>query len=187
MLTQLPAKRRLAALAATIAALVALGLQPALASEGAGVVVGSGGISPGLGLNQENQAVSFGGTAVLAGVDPADAAIATCNFTGGSTATETVISGTGLVSGTCSTDDGRSGSCNNVRYYRVGPHVGISGTCSGYVSGNLGGIFNFVPTSVSPVQSYQLQGVVVLSSTVDPGDPVDLLGGTLTGALDDIP
>lgn len=187
MLTRLSAKRRFAVLAATLAALLAIGLQPALASEGAGVVVGGGTISPGLSLDQRTQSVSFGGTAVLAGVDPADAAVATCNFSGGSIGTETAISGTGSVSGTCSTADGRSGACTGLRYYRVGPHVGVSGTCGGYVSGNLGGVFVFVPTSGPTVTSYQLLGGVALSSTVDPGTPIDIVGGAVTGALDDIP
>ena len=183
MLTRLSARRRLAVLTATLAALLALGLQPALATEGGGVVVGGGTISPGLSLTPNSQSVAFGGTAVVVGaVNPTDAALANCNFSGGSTGTETVISGMGTASGVCTTADARSGTCN-VRYYRVSGHVSISGTCSGYVTGNLGGIFNFVPTAAPTVTSYQLQGVVALSSTAPAGTPFDIVGGTVVPIL----
>lgn len=151
-------KRALILAAASGAAILAAPL-PGLAapSVGVGVVLGSGGITPGLDATvPANQTVSFSGTAVGAGETNGSPVVVddTCNFSGGSTTPETDGSGAGTATGSCT---GTTSVTANVAYTRFGSIVLLNGT--GSVNGTpgfLNAACVFVPTSFQPVKSYQL-------------------------------
>ena len=124
------------------------------------VVVGTGGIVPGLptsGCDFQNR-VFFSGTAVNASIDN-HTGIYNVSFEGSSSICETLNSGQG--SGTLSGDV--SGTVN---YSRTGPIVTIEG--QGAINGSphhiVVGICIFVPTSINPVASYALECNIVIDA-----------------------
>jgi len=147
---------------AVVVGLVATGVAPASATPLTdGAMTGSGTISPGLDLTAQDQTVALSGTVI--GVANAIPATCTVSFTGNSQA-ETISSGFGSGSASCNgaqtTGPAFSISCT-ISYSRTGAVVTLSGSCtSGPNPGNLIGAILLVPTSASPVRSYELAGVV---------------------------
>lgn len=145
---------RKAAVALAIAALP-LSATPAQAHPVAGVVVGTGTISPGLpGCNQR---VTFSGQAVLTTVPPS---VRTITFTGSSAGCEDILLGQG-----CGTIAG-PGISGTVCYNRIANVVQLSGTVT--VDGHqhtLTATCEFVPTSVQPTTTYALTCQIVLTDS----------------------
>lgn len=138
-------RHRIPGVALLLAALLLiLGGQAAYAaSNGIAVVTGSGTLNPGIGPSAQTQNYAFGGTAVIA-TDTAQG-VATCNFSGSSSAPESIASGGGTLSGTCS-GAGISAACS-IAFTRIGVAVIFDASCSGNPSGSAVGTAQFVPTN----------------------------------------
>jgi hypothetical protein len=153
------------------------GQSPAHAvGTGAGVLFGSGTISPGLTTVPTPQSFTFT-TANLGSVPSVAAGASTnggvfagtvnCSFGGSSTLAggETSAVGEGTGSGTCGTAVGLAGTSGSIAcsvlYVRVGTIVEIVYVCSITVNGNPNnvsievGICLMIPTSLNPTTSYQ--------------------------------
>jgi hypothetical protein len=126
-----------------------------------GVVTGHGAISPGLTTTPTDQTFNFT-TDITVGVTtkPGPAAGSfSCTFTG-SGAQETVVTGGGTGTGSCSGTI--SVSCT-ISYTRAGPVVTVTGSCTiGGTTQTLIGVFVFVAGSAPPVTSYTLAGSATL-------------------------
>jgi hypothetical protein len=155
----LAARTKLGLALAAVGAAACVGAIPAeAASTGAGVVVGSGTISPGLTNTPTLQHVSFTGTLVAAGKGGKNGKYA-CSFTGASSIKETLNKGQGTAHGTCS---GPGTVTSNVSYTRTASNVRLAGTATGAISGSITGDCDFAPTSAPQVKSYQLQCVLAI-------------------------
>lgn len=145
-------RNRVSALALLLATLMlALGVHTAYAaSTGAAVVVGGGTLSPGISATPQTQTYAFGGNAVI--VTDTVQGLATCNFGGSSSAPESILTGGGTLSGSCS-GAGISTSCS-IAFTRVGVAVLFDATCSGNPSGSAVGTAQFAPTNPTGT-SYQ--------------------------------
>jgi hypothetical protein len=143
---------RKAAVALAIAALP-LSATPAQAHTVAGVVIGTGTITPGLpGCNQQ---VTFSGQLVVTTNPPSVRAV---TFAGASASCEDIVTGSG-----CGTISG-PGISGTVCYNRTGNVVQLSGTVT--MDGHphtLTATCEFVPTSAQPTTSYVLTCQVALS------------------------
>jgi hypothetical protein len=177
---------KLSLLMAIAAAVAMFGQSSAYAvGADAAVVVGSGTITPGLTTVPTAQSFTFT-TANLASVPSVAVGASTnggvfagtinCSFNGSSPG-ETVATGVGAGSGTCTAPAGPGGtsgavSCASLTYFRVGALVVVVlDPCTATVNGNsnnsgLGaGAFVFVPTSANPTTSYQLVGASAGAAT----------------------
>ena len=158
-------KRVLSAVAMSVIAMMFLIGGPAAeaATPGAGVVVGTGTISPALTTSPQAVAVTFGGTSV----GTAGGNVGACNlgFTGGGPA-DSITTGTGTGTLTCGAIVSVPGTLSvncGVSYNRIGAVVVVQGTTGcGPVVGNPIAICVFVPTS-SPTTSYALVCAFVLT------------------------
>jgi hypothetical protein len=132
---------------------------PGASAAGAGALVGTGTISPGLTTVPTNQTFTFGGTLAYAG-SPGAGTYA-CGVNGFSTAPETVVSGGGNASGSCS---GSAGTFTfSGTYTRNGGAVTVNGTASGSVAGHVQCALAFTATSAPPVVSYAVSGGCALT------------------------
>ena len=174
---------RLTMLAAVLASVGLVAQGSAYASPGAATaaVVGSGTIAPGLTTTPTLQTnVTFtgtaaGGGAAVGGVGAIGTAVGTfsCSFSGSSSSPETVFTGAGVVTGSCTSNPGDVGTGTiacTAAYTRVGVIVVVQlSGCVSTGSGPLGsasstggegvGAFVFAPDQATPpVTSYQLAG-----------------------------
>ena len=115
----------LLAAAASLAVFAAL---PASADTGGGEISGSGTISPGLTTTSTPQSFSFSGSGNIATASVHGSI--DCNVSGSSTGGETVATGQGTFSGSCT---GTAGSISVTAgtYLRAGGNVQISATRAG--------------------------------------------------------
>lgn len=155
----LPGGGLLAALVAATA-LILTGASPAFAATASATVVGHGMISPGLTTTPTDQTFAFGGTAVVAGTGGVSG-VYTCSVDGSSSVPETVASGAGIGSGSCT----KSGVAIDVSvtYLREAGSVTLSGSASGAVTGSLTGECSFEPTTAPTVTAFELQCAVAIS------------------------
>lgn len=142
--------------------LMMVGTLPAAASAaGAGVVIGGGSISPGLGVLPAHQTVTFSGSLTGAGVVGTTSVVIsdTCTFSGASTdqaGGDNIALGLGQVTGSCI---GSLGISASLTYARVGALVAVEGPGSvtlgtTTVNGDSAGICVFVTTQTPPITSY---------------------------------
>lgn len=136
------------------------GASPALAATASATVVGSGTISPGLTTTPTDQTFAFSGTTVVAGTSGVSG-VYTCSVSGSSTVAETVVSGAGTGTGTCT----KSGATIDVAvsYLREAGSVTLSGSTSGAISGSVAGECSFEPTDANPVTAFELQCEVTIT------------------------
>lgn len=158
-------KRVLSAVAMSVIAMMFLIGGPAAeaATPGAGVVVGTGTVSPALTDVPKPTAVTFTGTAV--GTAGGNVGVCNLGFTGSGPA-DTTTAGSGSGTLTCgavvSVPGTLSVSCG-VKYDRVGAVVLVQATTGcGPVVGNPVAVCVFVPTS-TPTTSYALVCAFVLT------------------------
>lgn len=165
-------RHKLVLAAAAAAPLFILAAGPASAASSETVhIAGHGGILPGLTQTPTFQtSVTFQSDAVVYSGQVANGAGASCTFNGASTIGETLQQGQGA--GTVACNGGSPDNISlagNITYQRTGGTVTIAGSGSGNVNGKsetctiTAGVFNFVPTSAPPVQTYRLEGSVALS------------------------
>lgn len=122
----------------------------------AGVVVGNGTISPGLGLNFQPETISFSGSLTGAGYANGSQTyvLTPCAFNGGSTSS-VLGSGDNLAFG----EGVMLGSCGNIAmtftYFRVGGVIfqDGTGTVNGVAASHVGTCV-WLPTSIIPVANY---------------------------------
>lgn len=142
--------------AAALAAGLIAGTNPTMASPNAATVTGGGTISPGLpDAGCAFQSVTFSGTAEVVGTHGGSYSV---TFNGASSICETRASGAG--------GGVLGGDVNGtVSYSRTGPVVTLSGSVTidnGEPHNIDAGGCVFAPTSVNPVQTYQLVCHLVL-------------------------
>jgi len=158
-------KRRATLLAAIISVLVlVLGVMPALADTGSGVIQGTGTISPGLNVTPEKQEVTFDGTGAI--VSDVGQGTISCTFDGESTIEEDLSTGEGEGSLECTAQLVPSGSASascSVEYERHGSAVTVDGSCSGDIAGSVTAACHFEPDPGLPVTSYRLQCTFAVS------------------------
>lgn len=131
---------------------------PGASAAGAGALVGTGTISPGLTTTPTNQSFNFSGTLAYAGSPGAGAY--TCNVNGSSSGPETVATGGGSASGTCSGSAGAFSFSGG--YTRAGGAVTVTGSASGTASGAVLCALGFTATSAPTVRSYAVAGSCTL-------------------------
>jgi hypothetical protein len=125
----------------------------------AGVVTGSGTISPGLNNPPAGSLQTFAFTGTATGVFGTTAGSCTISSSGKSDGPEDTVQGAGKGDATCS-GAGISASAT-FSYTRAGGVVVILGTAT--VNGapcTLGGAFVFAPTSTNPVTTFTLAGTI---------------------------
>jgi hypothetical protein len=122
---------------------------PPAGATGAGMLTGQGTTSPGLTTVPTNQSWTLT-SIVAAGADIVPAAGSySCSFSGGSTAPETVLTGSGTGSGSC---NGSITTSCSVTYLAVGSESIWSGTCVG--GSHLLWHCTKIHTSINPAVSY---------------------------------
>jgi hypothetical protein len=127
-------------------------------------VTGQGTIAPGLTTVLTPNSYTFSGqaTGLFNGIPGSCSAF----FNGSSSAFDTMASGQGSFSGSCSGADALGGSISvscSGSFTRVTTSVAVTGNCSGTTTGSLTGAFTLTFTTLNPATSFIAEGDVTVS------------------------